>query len=166
MPAQEKDINTTSPDNRALFIQEGTLLKDMPVNLSNASSSGSQEGKTKAPLNNNSALDSDPDLITTLVEEYSNEEKPSDGEIYRKIRQYERDGNVYFQKRWKSRLSNHGRRNLRQLFDHGDGELVAAFDSLLDIPGLWDGMRLSTLHKVMGIKCDEVGEVTKTASFC
>ena len=98
------------------------------------------------------------------MEEYSNEEKPSDGEIYRKIRQYERDGNDYFKKRWKTRLSDHGRRNLRRLFDHGDGELLAAFDSLLDIPGLWDGMRISTLHKVICMKCDEVGEVSNTAS--
>ncbi|KAL6242584.1 hypothetical protein RBB50_010230 [Rhinocladiella similis] len=99
--------------------------------------------------------DSNPELRTTLVEEYANEEKPSDGEIYRKIRQYEREGNVCFKKRWKARLSDHGRRGLRQLFDHGNGELAAAFDRLLDIPGLWDGMRISTLHKMIGMKCDE-----------
>jgi hypothetical protein len=101
--------------------------------------------------------DANPELRTTLVEEYSNEEKPSDGEIYRKVRQYEREGNVCFKKRWKARLSDHGRRGLRQLCDHGDGEFVAAFDKLLDIPGLWDGMRISTVHKMLDMKCDEVG---------
>lgn len=83
--------------------------------------------------------------------------KPSDGEVYRKIRQYERNGNICFKKRWKALLSDHGRRGLRQLFDRGDGELTAAFDDLLDIPGLWDGMRISTLHKMIGMNCDEVG---------
>ena len=91
-----------------------------------------------------------------MIEEYSNEEKPSDGEIYRKVRKYEREGNVCFKRRWKARLTDHGRRGLRQLLEHGDGELTAAFDNLLDIPGLWDGMRLSTMHKILGMKCDEV----------
>lgn len=31
-----------------------------------------------------------------------------------------------------------------------------AFDDLLDITRLWDGMRISIVHKVVGIKCDEV----------
>ncbi|KAF4630121.1 hypothetical protein G7Y89_g8024 [Cudoniella acicularis] len=92
---------------------------------------------------------------TTLVEEYSNEEKPPYREIYRKVRQYEREGNVCFKKRWKAFLSEHGRRGLRQLCDHGDGEFVAAFGKLLDIPGLWDGMRISTVHKMFDMKCDE-----------
>ena len=101
--------------------------------------------------------DSNPELRKNLVEEYSNEERPSDGEIYRKVRQYEKEGNICFKKRWKARLSAHGRRGLQQLFDHGDGELAAAFDNLLDIPGLWNGMRISTLHKMISMKCDEVG---------
>jgi hypothetical protein len=33
-------------------------------------------------------LDANRELKICLIEEYSNEEKPSDGEIYRKIRQY------------------------------------------------------------------------------
>lgn len=99
------------------------------------------------------------------MEEYSNEVKPSDGEIYRKIRLYEREGNICFKKRWKARLSTHGQRGLRQLFDHRDGELAVAFDNLLDIPGLWDGMRISTIHKVMSMKCDEVSLLlTKTCA--
>ncbi|KAF1948546.1 hypothetical protein CC80DRAFT_556252 [Byssothecium circinans] len=98
--------------------------------------------------------DSNPALETTLVEEYSNEKKPSDGEIYCKIRQYEQERNLCFKNRWKARLSDHGRRALRQLQDHE--ELTAAFDDLLGIPGLWDGMRISTLHKMTGMNCDDV----------
>lgn len=116
-----------------------------------------------------SATYTDPELRAILVEEYSSEEKPSDGEIYRKVRHYERTGNVAFKKRWKARLSDHGRRSLRQLLDHGDGELAAGFDGLLGIPGLWDdkkrGMRLSTVHKMIGMRCDEVGLPASTSSF-
>lgn len=100
--------------------------------------------------------DTNPELRTTLVEEYSNKEKLSDSEIYHKVRQYEREGNVCFKKRWKAHLSNHGRRGLRQLCGHGDGEFVAAFNKLLDIPGLWDGIRISTVYKMLEMKCDEV----------
>ncbi|TAQ83715.1 hypothetical protein B7494_g7958 [Chlorociboria aeruginascens] len=78
--------------------------------------------------------DAHPELRTTLVEEYANEAKPSDGEIYRKVWQYEREGNVCFTKRWKAHLSDHGRRGLRQLRDHGDGD---------------------TLHKLFNLRCDE-----------
>ena len=32
------------------------------------------------------------------------------------------------------------------------------FDALLDIPGLWHDMRLSTIHKLFPLRCDEVGD--------
>ncbi|KAF7856811.1 hypothetical protein EAF04_009574 [Stromatinia cepivora] len=97
------------------------------------------------------------DLYLTDIKHLSaqKEEKPSDGEIYRKVRQHEREGNILFKKRWITRLSDHGRRGLRQLFDYEDGELTAAFDKFLDIPGLWSGMRISTLHKLLDMKCYE-----------
>jgi len=101
------------------------------------------------------APDTNKELKTTLIEEYSNEDKPSGGEIYCKIRRYRKERNLCFERRWWARLSDHGRRSLRQLFRHD--ELTAAFDDLLEIPGLWDGMRISTLPKLMGMKCDEVG---------
>jgi hypothetical protein len=93
-------------------------------------------------------------LRTTQIEEHSNKEKLSDGEIYYKIRQYERERNLYLKNRWKAQLSKHGQRNFQQLIDHE--HLAAAFDDLLDIPGFWDGMRMSTLHNMLSMKCDEV----------
>lgn len=99
-------------------------------------------------------LDVNSQLKTCLIEEYSNEEKPADGEIYRKIRQYHFQRNLSFERRWWTRLTPHGSKNLKQLFRHD--ELTAAFDALLDIPGLWGGMRISTLHKMMAIRCEEV----------
>jgi hypothetical protein len=91
---------------------------------------------------------------TTRIEEHSNNEKLSDGEIYYKIRQYERERNLCLKNQWKAQLSKHGQRNLQQLIDHE--HLAAAFDDLLDIPGFRDGMRISTLHNMLSIKCDEV----------
>lgn len=93
------------------------------------------------------------ELKICLIEEYSNEVKPTDGEIYRKIRGYHLQRNLFFERRWWTRLTPHGTKNLRQLLRHD--ELTAAFDALLDISGLWDGMRISVLHKVMAIRCDE-----------
>ena len=95
------------------------------------------------------------DLKLSLIEEYSNQQKPSDGEIYCKIRLYHYQRVISLEKRWWARLTPHRRKNLKRLFQHD--ELTAAFDALLDVPGLWGGMRISTLHKVMTMRCDEVG---------
>jgi hypothetical protein len=49
--------------------------------------------------------DISPDLRTALVDEYANEKAPTDGEVYRKIRQYQHESNALFQNRWWCRLS-------------------------------------------------------------
>lgn len=51
-------------------------------------------------------------------------------------------------------MTSHGKKNLTQLLRHRT--LTIAFDALLDIPGLWERMSISTLHKMMAMKCDEV----------
>lgn len=103
----------------------------------------------------NVCLDLNVDLKTCLVEEYSNEEKPSDGEIYYKMRRYHFQRNFNFEMRWKARLR--GKRKGYLLTLTRNETLTAAFDDLLDIPGLWGGMKISTLHTVMALKCDTVG---------
>lgn len=100
--------------------------------------------------------DANPELKTCLIEEYSNEEKPGEGEIYRKIRQYYLQRNLSFENRWWARLTPYGRKNLKGLLRRR--ELTAAFDVLLDIPGRWCGMKISTLYKMMAMKCDEVSK--------
>lgn len=100
--------------------------------------------------------DANRELKTCHIEEYSNEEKPADGEIYRKIRQDHFQQNLSFEMRWWAHLTPHGRKNPKGLLRRQ--ELTAAFDALLDIPGLWDGMMISTLHKVVAMKCDEVSK--------
>jgi hypothetical protein len=102
-------------------------------------------------------VDTNTALKRCLIEEYSNEEKPTDGEIYRKIREYHFQRNISFEMRWWARLKGNRTKNLKGLLRNDD--LTAAFDSLLDIPGLDDGMMLTTLHTMMALKCQDVSRV-------
>ncbi|KAF7133642.1 hypothetical protein CNMCM5793_004950 [Aspergillus hiratsukae] len=95
------------------------------------------------------------DLRNALVDEYANEKRPTDGEVYRKIRQYQHESNALFQNRWWSRLSPNKAKRLRQLFSQENTFICAAFDALLPIPGLWNGMSLGSLNSVFALKCDE-----------
>ncbi|KAJ5155476.1 hypothetical protein N7492_008279 [Penicillium capsulatum] len=99
--------------------------------------------------------DISPDLRNALVDEYANEKPPTDGEVYRKIRQYQHESNALFQSRWWSRLSPNKAKRLRRLTSPDNTYLCAAFDALLAIPGLWNGMSLGSLNTVMALKCDE-----------
>lgn len=99
-------------------------------------------------------IDISSELKTDLTEEYANERQPSDGEAYRKIREYHILKQSSLETRWWTRLSSHRAKNLKQLFRHED--ITAAFDSLLEIPALLEGMRISTLHKMFATRCDEV----------
>ncbi|CEJ55661.1 hypothetical protein PMG11_01909 [Penicillium brasilianum] len=100
--------------------------------------------------------DISPDLRNALVDEYANEKPPTDGEVYRKIRQYQHESNALFQNRWWSRLSPNKAKRLRRLTSQDNAYLCAAFDTLLAIPGIWNGMSLGSLNTVMALKCDEV----------
>jgi hypothetical protein len=96
-----------------------------------------------------------PNVRRDLIEEYSNEKIPSDGEAYYKIRQYHFQRNFRLEARWWARLRGCRERNLKALLKHA--ELTAAFDALLDVPGLWAGMQLSTIHKMLALNSDDVG---------
>ncbi|KAJ5346216.1 hypothetical protein N7452_004220 [Penicillium brevicompactum] len=98
--------------------------------------------------------DISPDLQTSLVDEYSNERVPSDGEIYLKVRQYRNEANSHFENRWLARLSDNKARRLRGLESHPS--VRAAFDSLLVLPSLMiHGMQIGSLPQVLAIYCDE-----------
>jgi hypothetical protein len=106
------------------------------------------------------------DLETLLMDEYANEKKPCDGEIYRKIREYESVpsdvdyvvrpvSRVSFAMRWWSRFPDSRARKLRSLFKNES--LATRFNILATIPGLFDaGMMVTTLHEVLAMKCYEV----------
>lgn len=89
-----------------------------------------------------------------LIEKYFNKAKLADGEVYCKIRQYYLEKNINFEKRWWTHLTPHCSKNLKQLLQHN--EFTAAFDALLEIPGLWVGIRISTIRKMIAIKYNEV----------
>ena len=91
------------------------------------------------------------------MEEYANEKKPTDGEIYRKIRQYESEENEAFRERWFVRLSPSNQVRLDQLDNKKNRRLRHALDRLLTVPGLWPGgMRISILHRLIASGCVEV----------
>jgi hypothetical protein len=93
-------------------------------------------------------------VLVRIIEACSNEQKPSDGEIFRKIRLYHRENDQEAQKRWWSCLEKSKPKDLRQLFRRPS--LAAGFDALIDMPGLWAKLQLGALHRLLVLKCDEV----------
>ena len=55
---------------------------------------------------------------------------------------------------WKACLRGCRLKNLKELL--ADEELTAGFDALLDTPGVWDGMMMTILQKMMPIGCKDV----------
>ncbi|KAJ5593596.1 hypothetical protein N7537_010500 [Penicillium hordei] len=108
------------------------------------------------------------ELIRSLQESYSNDHFPSDGRIYQKIRSYQGYPNIAIANTaaenywWAVLESSPGSRKggrskkgayLRSLLNNET--LRQSFDDLLPIEGLWDGMNIGVLHKLMAMKCDE-----------
>lgn len=78
--------------------------------------------------------------------------------IYLNIRDQDLNGNIQKKKEYIATLSSpHAQRCVRQLLRHES--FAKAFDFFLEIPGLRDAMRFSTLHKMISMKCDEVSQV-------
>jgi hypothetical protein len=114
-------------------------------------------------------------LRTLLVDGYTREEKPSDGKIYRKIREYQylpgsTDNSMSpalctsFEHRWWACLHPSAAQKLRRLFRRP--ALAAAFDALQRSPGIFDaGMMIGTLHKVLATNCYEVSTCPRLAAF-
>lgn len=109
-----------------------------------------------------------------LIEEYANEKKPTDGEFYYKIRQYQGvfgAKNSYFESRWWARLaaiSTRGSTNpkdrLEQLLGHR--KFAPAFDAFRHLPCLYSGLRLSAVNKMTSMKCDEVNMTRVKGDRC
>ncbi|EUC40671.1 hypothetical protein COCMIDRAFT_108213 [Bipolaris oryzae ATCC 44560] len=92
-------------------------------------------------------------VLSHIIESYTNEQKPSDGEIFRRIRLYHRENKVEAERKWWARLHNSKPKDLRQLFKRR--ELISGFDKLLEMPGLWSKVQLGALHRLLTLKCDE-----------
>jgi hypothetical protein len=114
------------------------------------------------------------ELKTLLVEEYANEEKPCDGEIYRKIWEYKfLPSEVHsevspttclsLEMRWWARFNKSREKKLRSFFQNPT--LPTGFTALVKIPGLFDaGMMVTTLHTIMATRCYEVSMSPKVAA--
>ncbi|KAJ5449525.1 uncharacterized protein N7458_005974 [Penicillium daleae] len=110
--------------------------------------------------------DTNPDTVKrffrSLNERFPNDRRPPDGLIYERIRYYEGylDGPIdeWAAKDWWAMLettpgSKKGK-YLRAFLKHP--QFPQKLDSLLVIPGLWGGMRIGLLHKLLTMHCDEV----------
>lgn len=93
-------------------------------------------------------------VLARIVESFSNEQRPSDGEIFRKILLYRRLHDELLENQWWAYIDNSKPKNLRQLLKNRP--LAAAFESLVDMPGLWAKLQLGALHRLLAVKCDEV----------
>lgn len=83
----------------------------------------------------NLILDISKILEKSLREGFSNEGQPSDGQIYRNIRQYILQDDFIAERQWWARLSSKNkRRDLRRLLRHE--RYTTALDALLPIIGL------------------------------
>lgn len=88
----------------------------------------------------------------SFLEAFSNEGRPSDGHIHRQIRLYSLQGNADAEGQWWARLSKNKRQDLKRLLNQKSRRRYAApLDALLDIPGLWDGVRGGMWKKLMDL---------------
>ncbi|KAH8650305.1 hypothetical protein BGZ60DRAFT_347266, partial [Tricladium varicosporioides] len=97
--------------------------------------------------------DSDSIWQRELAEEYANSTNFSDGEIYRKIHQYSLEQDKFAEKKWWVRLTKKKSEFLMRFLKHK--RFPAAFNALIDIAGIWDGLNIGVLDKMMALKCDE-----------
>lgn len=90
---------------------------------------------------------------TNIVEAFGNEQPFSDGEIFHKILYYRQRNDDESENRWWSRLTSTKEKDLRQLLKNK--RFQDAFYALNDIPELFYPIQLGTLHRFLGLKCDE-----------
>jgi hypothetical protein len=98
----------------------------------------------------------DPIWQRELAEEYGNSTNFSDGEIYRKIYQYNLEQDKFAERKWWARLTKNKSDFLNRFFKHK--RFPAVFNALTDISGLWYGLVIGVLDKLMALMYDEVSD--------
>lgn len=98
----------------------------------------------------------------TLRGETYNAKSFFDGDIYRHLRICQQSGDQSGKKKWLSRLSDVKRRDVLQLEKRAEKcPQTKAFQQKLDglIPyrGLWPALRIGTFHRLLSLRCPEVG---------
>ena len=92
--------------------------------------------------------------IDQSINQYSHGTKFSDGDIYRKVREYQKVDHDHSANAWIQKLSKCKQIGLKLLLERKG--LVKAFDNLIDFPGLWSGLELGNIRKILALHCDEV----------
>ena len=90
-----------------------------------------------------------------ISESYGHENTFKDGHIVRMILKYHLMGPKQAEMRWRGRLTKTKLHNLNKLLKL-DG-FGAALSKLLNFPGIWSGLELGSLHRLLYLKCNEVG---------
>jgi Protein of unknown function (DUF3723) len=98
------------------------------------------------------------EIFSAIQEEYSNSRRFCDGDIYRSLRHHQLSRNINEAGKWQARLSASKRKDVRQLHERYP-HLAEAFDSLLPVVGLWAAVEIGALHRILPIRCPEVGTV-------
>ncbi|KAH6704267.1 hypothetical protein BKA61DRAFT_493502 [Leptodontidium sp. MPI-SDFR-AT-0119] len=96
-----------------------------------------------------------PEAQAALGEDYSNSLEFADGEIYGKIRDYQRRDKPFAERRWRAYLSKSKQTGLGQLLKRG--RYKDAFDALLVVRGLWlgPGFSLGNMQELLAMRFDE-----------
>ena len=102
----------------------------------------------------NSVIERESSIAPDIVEKFGNEQAYTDGHIFRRILDYQRQRDDISERKWWARLTSSKRRDLKQLLK--DKPLASAFDRLSKFPGFWKPVRLGSLHRLLTLKCDEV----------
>ncbi|EED21208.1 conserved hypothetical protein [Talaromyces stipitatus ATCC 10500] len=93
-------------------------------------------------------------LKTSICEQYSHSRPFCDGDIYRHIFKYQRDGNIDEEEKWIRRLSNSKTMNVRQLRTKYR-RLANGFDRLTPFVGIWYQLHLGCLSRLLPDKTPE-----------
>ncbi|KAM3563318.1 hypothetical protein ARSEF4850_002385 [Beauveria asiatica] len=99
------------------------------------------------------------DLRLLLSDGFDYQKPPDDGTYYVTIRSFQGhhgEKNRYFENLWLGRLATNA--NKRDLFDQlsTDKILCSSFDELLEIPALFGGFWLGSIHHLIRMKCPEL----------
>ena len=114
-------------------------------------------GSCPVPLTYSHPPDIREALRQSFRKAFSNEGHPSDGHIYSQIRLYDLQGNANAERQWWARPRPNKRQDLKRLLNQKSSQrYAAALDALLDLPGLWDGVRGGMWKKLMDSRCEEV----------
>ncbi|EMC97300.1 hypothetical protein BAUCODRAFT_130484 [Baudoinia panamericana UAMH 10762] len=93
-----------------------------------------------------------PNARLLLIEEYKNEQRFADGDVYRYYRYAQIANDQASVKRWLARLSSTKVRNLQQLEKADHGRVLERLDKLLPFVGLWQGFKLGALCRLLPLR--------------